>query len=110
MKKLLLFPFTVLALLIGRFSWSAPPWLTSLDRLAKTYRKGFAALLFFVIAGIGAYAYYDSLPSPLMVKASASHIRITPNHRDAQPDSLEIHFDYDYSVLKKNQPRPSGPP
>ena len=37
MKKLLLFPFTVLALLIGRFSWSAPPWLTSLDRLAKTY-------------------------------------------------------------------------
>ena len=110
MKKLLLFPFTVLALLIGRFSWSAPPWLTSLDRLAKTYRKGFAALLFFVIAGIGAYAYYDSLPSPLMVKASASQIRITPNHRDAQPDSLEIHFDYDYSVLKKNQPRPSGPP
>ena len=110
MKKILLFPFTLLAFLVGRFSWSAPPWLTGLIRLAKTYRKGFAALVLIAIAGIGAYAYYDSLPKPVMVKPDASAISLTPNYRNAQPDSLEINFNYDYSALNRDQPRPSGVP
>lgn len=110
MKKLLTLPFTLLAYLFGRVSWTAPPWITGLGQLISTHRKSCAGLAILVLVGIGGYAYYDSLPKPVMVKATASTISVTPNYKDARPDPLSIRFDFDYSVLNPDQQRPAGNP
>ena len=110
MKKLLLFPFVLLAYVLGRISWSPPPWLSSLGLLIQCYRRGFATLVLLAIFASGGFYYHDSLPKPVMVKATAAPISLTPNYRDARPDSLQLQFDYDYAVLNDDQPRPEGYP
>jgi len=110
MKKFLLLPFKLLALAVGTISWSAPPWLSALGRLICTHRRVASALVVLAAVALGGYIWYDSLPKAVMVKAATSGIGITPNRRDAKPDSLEIQFDYDYSVLNDGQRRPSGNP
>ena len=110
MKKLLLFPFTLLAYLVGRISWSAPPWVSGVGLLINCYRRSFLTLVLLAIVAGGGFLYLDSLPKPVMVKASASAPGLTPNHRDAIPDSIRLRFEYDYSILNDDQPRPSGDP
>ena len=110
MTRLLKLPFTLLALLLGRISWSAPPWLLGLRSLLNTHRKGSAVLLVVCIATAAGYIYYDSLPKPVMVKAETDGIGITGNSEDAKPDPLELRFDYDYSALNPDQERPAGYP
>lgn len=110
MKNLFLFPFRLLALIIGKISWVAPPWLQGLYGLAINHLKLFLGVLVLCIAALGGYRYYDSLPGPVMVRAQLAEIQITPNYEGAQPDHLTIRFDYDFSRLKPGQVRPDGVP
>ena len=110
MKKILLLPFRLLALVTGTISWSAPPWLSGLRGLILAHRRAAGALVVLAAVALGGYLWYDSLPKAVMVKAVTSGVGITPNQRDAKPDSLEIQFDYDFSVLSDGQQRPSGNP
>ena len=110
MIKILKLPFTLLALLVGRVSWSAPPWLGALQAAIDRHRNGSAALLVVVIAAAAGYFYHASQPKPLMVRAIAAPIGLTQNHENARPEPLELRFDYDFSNLKDNQTRPATPP
>ncbi len=110
MIRLLKLPFTLLALLFGRVSWSAPPWLLSLGGMLNRHRRGSVMLLVVLVAAPGGYLYWDSLPKPVMVRAQASAIGITPDQPDARPAVLELRFDYDLSTLNPDQQRPQGQP
>ena len=67
MKKILMLPFAMLAPVVGRFSWAAPPWLAALGRLVAGHRRASGALLVLAAVALGAYLWFDSLPKPIMV-------------------------------------------
>ena len=110
MKKALLFPFTLLAIVIGNFSWVAPAWLQTLHQIIKNHVKTTLGMLILCIAGVVGYLYYDTLPKPVMVKAQLDSIQLTPNYSDAKPGNLNIRFQYDFSQLNYDQARPQGAP
>ena len=110
MKKILLFPFTLLALLIGQVSWSPPAWLQALYRVLLTHLKTSLGLLVLVAACVAAFYYYQNLPKPVMVKAHIAAIPLTANYDGAKPGHLNIRFEYDFSQLHEDQIRPQGVP
>ncbi|NRB39920.1 MAG: alpha-2-macroglobulin family protein, partial [Pseudomonadales bacterium] len=110
MKKILLFPFTLLALFIGQISWLAPPWLLGLHQLVRGHIKASIVVLILLISSVAGFLYYDSLPKPVMIKATIDKLHITPNYSSAKPSNLNIHFAYDFSQMHKDQARPEGQP
>jgi len=109
-KRILLYPFTLLSYIFGKFSWSSPPWLASIGKLVKNKPAYFYGLMFLAATGFVLWIYFDSLPKPVMVKALIENIQITPNYDNAIPDNLDIQFEYDFSVLNQDQKRPEGLP
>ncbi|MBF7073498.1 alpha-2-macroglobulin [Glaciecola sp. MH2013] len=75
--KTLMFPFTLLALLLsavlGKFKWQLPPWLDYLNQLR---RRSFAKFLFligalclFIFGNYKAIDYFQNLPEALLITA-----------------------------------------
>ena len=110
MKKILLFPLTVLAFFIGKFSWTPPPWLETILRLMRNNIKTSIVLLVLACGAYGSNLFYQSLPKPIMVKAEFDAIQITPAHSNAKPSNMTIDFRYDFSRLNEGQIKPEGPP
>lgn len=110
LKKVVVFPFSILSLLVGKFSYSSPAWAQNINQYRKSnpgQAYGIIAILFAVFI---AYQYYDSLPKPIKVKATHEQIAITPNYENAKPSNLNIEFNYDFSELHQDQARPEGVP
>lgn len=112
MKRIWNFPFTLIVTVFGRLSWSSPSWLAALGRLRRQKPLAFVAALllsFILLTSLSlGYQYYQSLPGELRVKAQIHPLNITKNQQGAEPDPLIISFDYDFSLLNENQPRPQG--
>lgn len=108
MKAILLFPFTLLAMILGDLSWTAPTWLTSIIALIKRKPSVFIAgfVLLLIIGGV--YQYIQTLAQPIVVAAKISKPSLTGTSKHAKADSLNIKFVYDFSNLKPDQERPSG--
>ncbi len=110
MKGLLKIPFGLLSLIFGKIHWQAPTWLLLITRfLRKSPWFVFLVLLSFVVAG-GTYYYVKNLPGDVLIKASVSPPDILPDNESSKPDSIEIRFEYDFSLLRDDQPRPDGTP
>jgi len=110
MKKILMFPFTLLASIFGKINWLAPSWLAYLDNYRRTHPLVFFAMIISIIMVIGSVKYYQSLPKPITVKAEIRPIGYTPNRSNAKPDKLSVRFVYDLSRLNKEQKQPHGYP
>jgi len=110
MKKIFIFPFTILAYIFGCFSWDAPIWLKQTLKFLKASPLLTSTFVIMVIIATSGYFYYDSLPKPIMVKAVFNEIEITQTYAGAKPDNLSIEFEYDLSVLNDDQRRPEGLP
>lgn len=92
MRKLFDFMINIPRLIIGRFTWSGPPWVSYLNIQRKTFPKTFWSMLLVLATVGGGYAYYDSLPKPEMVTAKAQTPPITPNVKGAAPNPLRVSF------------------
>lgn len=110
LRRILLFPFTLLSYIFGKFSWSRPPWLKSIVELVKNKPAYFYGFMFLAVTGFILWIYFDSLPKPVMARAAIENIQITPNYDNAVPDNLDIQFEYDFSALNQDQERPEGLP
>ncbi|WP_317931062.1 alpha-2-macroglobulin [Halioxenophilus sp. WMMB6] len=108
MKKVLLLPFKLLAFFVG--SWNLPPWLRLLLRSVRRHNLASGLFSVLVLTGVVAYLYYQSLPKPILVAVHTSEIEPTPNYPGAEPSALYLEFNYDFSLLKPEQPRPEGDP
>ncbi|VAW64596.1 Large extracellular alpha-helical protein [hydrothermal vent metagenome] len=103
MKKLLVSVF-------GRFNWSAPVWLQSINTTRKSSPLFFWGIFASLLLSVAAYQYYLTLPKPLTYLASIQSPGLTSNYEGAQPDGLYISFAYDESGMSADQPRPEGQP
>ena len=110
MRSVLMFPFRLLAFLFGQLSWVAPPWLQGLLGITRRHLKVALALVLLCVTAVVGYLYYATLPGPVMVRAQLDPIQLTPNEQGADPDTLDIQFNYDFSRLRPGQPRPDGQP
>ncbi len=110
MKKILIFPFTLLASIFGKINWFAPSWIKYLNNFRRIHSSIFYVILISVIMVIGSAKYYQSLPKPITVKAEIRSIGYTPNRSNAKPDKLSVSFVYDLSRLNKDQKQPNGYP
>ena len=82
-KRILLYPFTLLSYIFGKFSWSSPPWLASIGKLVENKPGYFYGLMFLAATGFVLWIYFDSLPKPVMVKALIESCS-RPIHVDAE--------------------------
>lgn len=121
MKKILLLPlkaitfilnlpFKLLALVVGRLSWSAPGWFSAVNQFRRDKGRVFWGIVAVLVIVATSYLYYDSLPQPIMVKGDIQAPANTENYEGAKPNSLYIEFSYDLSRLKSDQERPEGAP
>lgn len=110
MKKILLFPFTLLSFLFGRFSWAAPAWLSALNRFRQRRAGIFWGFIVVAIAATAGYQYYQLLPKPITVMADITAPSLTSDAKNAKPNPLMIEFLYDVSLLAPGQQAPSGYP
>jgi len=112
MKKLLLAPLRLLAVLFGQFSWSPPTWLTLGLVFLRKHLKIAAGLLCAIGIALGLNHYIQSLPKAVSTKADFSALSISsvgPNETTKVPQ-LYVDFSYDLDALNENQPRPQGQP
>ncbi len=100
----------LIGFLVGRFTWSAPPWLAFFCNLKKSNPKSFWAGILVLLSVFGAYLYYQSLPKPLFIQAIITKPDLTENVKNPTPDSLKVEFSYDLSSLNPDQPHPEGMP
>lgn len=86
----------LLALFVGRLSWSAPPWLQAIGQLIGRHPRFSAMTILLVVIASAGYYTYQQLPKPLQYLATASAPGLTPVVEDElQPESVRIEFDYD---------------
>lgn len=109
-KTILLIPFKLLALFVGKFSWAPPAWTKAIYAFSRHKPKMFWGAWCVILASGAGYLYYDSLPKPVSVKAEIYNIQLTSNYENAKPNNLSIRFEYDYSKLNEDQQRPTGSP
>ncbi|WP_419418471.1 alpha-2-macroglobulin [Legionella sp. D16C41] len=85
-----------LALLFGQISWSSPPWILFLRKKSKArpflFWSLFVFLLVLLLAALGGYFWYKSLPKPSLITAKITAPQITPIADTLEPDSLTIDF------------------
>ena len=110
MKSILLFPFTLLGYIFGKFNWAPPVWLSAINSSRKNKPQVFWGSLGVLVVALIGYEYYQSLPKDITVKAQIQNPGITQNYENAEPDNLYIEFAYDFSKLNSDQKRPSGYP
>lgn len=110
MRRLFSLIGNLLAPVIGRLTWRAPPWLAAGGRLiGRRPRTSALAILLGVVAAAGWYAY-QQLPKPLQYRATADAPGLTQVVDDAlQIDSVRIRFDYDRRSMSE-QPDNLGEP
>jgi len=96
MQRLFALIGAILSPLIGRISWSAPPWM----RLLRRHGKKIFLLLLVAAGGAAIYDYYQNLPKELQYKAVVSAPGITSVSGDElRPDPLRIAFEYDKDAM-----------
>jgi hypothetical protein len=102
--------------LFGKLSWSPPSWLFTLRARIANYSlppvmmkrlvaardwlrehprqvlAGSVALVILIIAGIGGYLWYDSLPKPVIFSVSGTSPNATPLKENAVPEAVHIYF------------------
>ena len=110
MTKLLLAPLKLLTLLVGRFNWAPPVWISFIYNFLKTHLKIAAGVVLLAVAAFGIHHYLDGLPKKITVKAELSEIALMGTGRSAAPSSLDIRFEYDYDSLNEGQVQPTGTP
>ncbi len=103
-----------LAALFGAVQWQAPPWMRWLSSSRQANPKGFwgsiASLVIFVGILGGGYYYYQTLPKPLLIKASITAPSVTENRDLLTPDRLYIDFEYDFNTVADEMAQPKGLP
>ncbi|MDQ7017506.1 MAG: hypothetical protein Q9N68_14145, partial [Gammaproteobacteria bacterium] len=94
MRKIITLIASLLSFILGRWSWSSPPWLRCLASQQKNHPKTVYLSLFLLLSGGASYAYYRTLPAPEQVTA---HIYPpTVNNADdtnSAPSPLRITFE-----------------
>ncbi len=110
MKRNLLFPFRLLAMVVGQFSWKSPRWLSSILTLRKTQPVVYWSGVIAIVIAVAGYYYQQTLPKPVTVTAKIGVPYLTENYTYAEPESLYIQFNYDFSKLNEDQERPDGEP
>lgn len=95
-SSLLTLVLSFFVLIVGRVSWSCPPWLRSLHQKIVTYPRTvggiFGATLLVILSSIYGYHWYKNLPQPHYVTASITSPQITPVAKTLIPDVLTIDF------------------
>ncbi len=110
LKTLFFFPFKLLALITGKFSWDAPAWLRYVASWINRHRKIAAGIVLSGVIAGAIYWYVDSLPKPVMVMADVQVPELMGTGDNVKPSPLTISFSYDLTVLKENQVAPKGEP
>ncbi len=95
----------ILLALFGKMSWKAPKWLAFLGG----HKLLCTGLVVLGAAGYGGYIYLESLPKPVMVKATVQ-VPELPDTSSSTPSVMRIRFSYDLDALKADQVKPSGKP
>ena len=108
--RILKLPEHLIGVLIGHFTWSAPPWLACLYHQKNNNPKLFWTGVILLLSVFGAYLYYQSLPKPVFIQAIITKPDLTANVKKPIPDTLEVEFSYDLSGLHPDQPHPEGKP
>jgi uncharacterized protein YfaS (alpha-2-macroglobulin family) len=87
--------------IFGHFSWNSPQWIKQLQHKAKENPKQFISRAFFslvfLIAAIGIYQWYQSLPKPERIIAKITLPKLTPPEATLIPDVLTIDFGISYN-------------
>jgi len=84
-----------LARLIGKISWTSPPWFSRAKGSfnPKQFFIGLAALILVSTVAIYTYHWYKNLPKPLLVTAKINTPGITPKDEERLiPENLSISF------------------
>ncbi len=104
----------ILGGIFGSFSWSAPSWMRAVGSARKdrprVFWGWFSLMILVAVAGISGSLYFNSMPKPILIRASIEAPAITPNVENPEPSPLRIDFVYDFSNLGPEQDRPSGVP
>ncbi|WP_027359799.1 alpha-2-macroglobulin family protein [Desulforegula conservatrix] len=97
MKRLIGFFISIIAAVTGRFSWTAPPWITSINGFRKNKPGAFYSLmiLFFLIVcgSVSGYIYWKKMPKPdlIVLKTRLAEIK-PPSEEIIEPEPLYIDF------------------
>lgn len=87
---------TFFVLILGRISWSCPPWFNHLrQKMAAQPRLAWgslSALVALIIIGGYSYHWYKNLPRPHLVTAFITQPQITPVANTLIPDVLTLDF------------------
>lgn len=85
-----------IALVLGRFSWSSPPWLKHLGHKASSRPSLFwgavTGLILFIIISAYGYHWYKQIPRPKLITTYITIPQITPVSKTLVPDILTIDF------------------
>lgn len=97
MKRLIGFFLSVIAAITGRVSWTAPPWIVSLNEFRQKKPGVFYSLMIFFLliacGSIGGYIYNEKMPKPdlLVLKTRLNEIN-PPADEVSAPEPLYIDF------------------
>lgn len=92
MKKITQWIAQILSFMLGRLSWSRPPWLSYLNQQQTHNPKTTYFILFLLLSSSAGYGYYRSLPVPEQVSADVQNIAVASNDPNAAPSPLRIRF------------------
>jgi len=92
MQKITQWIAQILNFMLGRMSWSRPPWLRYLNQQQSNNPKTTYFILFLLLSSSAGYGYYHSLPVPEQVSADVQNIAVASNDPNATPSPLRIRF------------------
>ena len=101
LARLLMLPFKLLALIVGRISWSMPPWLVAMNQM-RMLKPGSFTMLLLTCAGLvyGAFMgirHYQNMPKPQLIIAEIQSPPALTEYEfelESDPNPLFVEFVY----------------
>ena len=101
---------SLMGILLGRLSYTPPPWMSAINTLRKNKPVVFWILIISLLALALGIGYRLTMPGPLQVAAVIAPPGPPADGEDPVPDRLEVQFDYVLAGLQPDQPVPEGEP
>ncbi|XOZ34365.1 hypothetical protein ACMDCT_03815 [Halomonadaceae bacterium KBTZ08] len=101
--------------LVGELSWSAPPWLCSLNRLRQQHPRRFWSMVALVVLlpllYLAGLRLWELVPRPVetTVRIEAPGVTRVDEEGERYPDSLRLHFTSQYEDAREEGPRGGAP-